>query len=126
MLPDANGSKTLTINNVSANDAGNYKVRVANEYGSIDSRSRSHRRRLCPVLTRDLTPDQFIVAGTAINLSVDVNGSAPLTYAWTHDGNSITEANGSTHTIASAALNHAGVYQVTVSNPFGQVAGQPG
>ena len=124
-LPDANGSKTLTINNVSANDAGNYKVHVANEYGSIDSRVALIAVGYAPVLTRDLTPDQFIVAGTAINLSVDVNGSAPLTYAWTHDGNSITEANGSTHTIASAALNHAGVYQVNVSNPFGQVAGQP-
>ena len=56
---------------------------------------------------------------------MEVNGSAPLTYAWTHDGNSITEANGSTHTIASAALNHAGVYQVNVSNPFGQITGQP-
>jgi hypothetical protein len=71
-----------------------------------------------PVVLSDLQPLwQHLWQGDPFSFSVVAAGTAPLTYHWTLDGNSI---NGATNSIySSAALAGTNYYQVTISNVQG-------
>lgn len=52
-------------------------------------------------------------------LSVEADGTAPLTYQWRHYGTNLTGATSSTYSISSAGTYDAGPYDVVVSNGGG-------
>jgi alpha-L-rhamnosidase len=60
-------------------------------------------------------------AGATGNLTVAVTGSAPLSYQWQKNSNSIPNATNSTFTITNASPSDSGNYRVYVSNAFGNV-----
>jgi hypothetical protein len=66
-----------------------------------------------------------VIAGQSPLLSVAANGTAPLAYQWSKNGVSIVGANGTTLTLANATAADAGVYSVSISNPYGSVTSSP-
>jgi subtilisin-like proprotein convertase family protein len=76
-----------------------------------------------PEIIQDLS-DQTAVAGTTVNLSVSVQGAAPLSYQWYFNGtNLLQDATGATLTLNSIGTAQAGTYQVVVTNPLGSATG---
>ncbi|NJD51367.1 MAG: hypothetical protein FIB07_00690 [Candidatus Methanoperedens sp.] len=65
---------------------------------------------------------QTITAGQTAAFSVAATGTAPLTYQWQKNGTNITGATGALYTTLPATISDNGtVYQVIVSNAYGNV-----
>jgi len=109
---------TLTISAASVALAGNqYECVVANPVGSATSSAATLTVTGAPTL--NVTSQAIAVgAGDAITLSASASGSN-LSYQWTLNGTAIAGATASTYTIASFSSANAGVYAVTVTNPYG-------
>ena len=73
-----------------------------------------------PVITVE-PGDTAVTEGGSVSLSVVAVGSAPLNYQWRHQGTNLAGATGSTLVISGVSTNHAGRYDVVVSNPAGMV-----
>jgi hypothetical protein len=59
--------------------------------------------------------------GSPASFSVTAVGTAPLTYRWLFDGQTIAGATGSTHTIPAVQPANLGGYSVVIGNSFGSV-----
>ena len=59
---------------------------------------------------------QWALHGGTIDLSVTAEGTPPLSYQWTKDGEAITGATGPGMTLANLEPDNAGEYTVKVSN----------
>jgi Tol biopolymer transport system component len=68
--------------------------------------------------------DQTVCAGQPVAFSVIAGGDAP-TYRWRRDGIDIPDATESTYAIPSAAPEHAGSYDVVVTNGCGSLTSNP-
>lgn len=64
-------------------------------------------------------------AGGSTTLSVTATGSAPLSYQWRKDGQTISSAKAPSLTISNAGIDQAGSYTVVVSNAAGSVTSSP-
>ena len=62
---------------------------------------------------------QTVQTGQQVLLSVEANGTPPLSYQWRYQGFNIPGARGSTFQIDSVQLVDAGTYQVVVSDASG-------
>jgi hypothetical protein len=62
-----------------------------------------------------------VTAGQAAQFSVEAAGTAPLSYQWRRDGTALTGATNNTLSLAAAQPADAGLYDVVVTNPSGQV-----
>ena len=69
----------------------------------------------------DLDPqDQTVFVGNDASFNVQASGTAPLSYQWYYNTNSvINNATNSTLTLSSVSTNDAGDYSVLVSNAYG-------
>ena len=66
--------------------------------------------------------DRTVPVGQPATFTVSATGSAPLAYQWRRNGNVITGANGSSHTVSNPQLSDSGaLFNVVVSNSFGSV-----
>ncbi len=74
-----------------------------------------------PVFTQDLV-DRSVTLGSAVALSVTVDGTGPLTYQWYKNEVAIAGAVESTFTIASMEIADAGRYYVIATNAHGSTA----
>jgi hypothetical protein len=117
---DSATNATLTLSNVTEDQAGNYSVQVANTAGSIVSSN--------AVLTVLVPPSISIqpagctnVAGGAANFNVVADGTAPLSYQWQWNGTNLVDATNATLTLNSITMDLAGSYSVTVANIAGSV-----
>jgi hypothetical protein len=63
-------------------------------------------------------------AGTNVNLSVEVSGSGPISYAWQFNGANILGATNSTLAVSNMQSSMAGTYTVVVSNLISVVTTQ--
>jgi hypothetical protein len=119
-------SAMLTLNNVSATDAANYSVTVANAAGSVTSAAATLTVNLPPDITAQ-PANQFGALNSPINLSVTASGTGPLSYQWFNaasalaDGGDISGSATATLTITALTANEVGNYFVVVSNAFGFV-----
>ena len=117
---------TLALNNVSATDAANYSVTVANVAGSVTSAAAALTVNLPPSISSP-PANQFGAIGSTINLSVTASGTGPLSYQWFNaggalaDGGNISGSSTATLTITGLMTNEVGNYFVVVSNAFGTV-----
>jgi len=62
-----------------------------------------------------------VLKGTAVQFSIVVSGSDPLTYRWRRNGVNISGATSATYTIPSVLASQAGSYDCVVSNGVGAV-----
>ncbi|HEX7861772.1 MAG TPA: immunoglobulin domain-containing protein [Verrucomicrobiae bacterium] len=109
---------TFTIASFTATDAGSYRVRVSNSFGSVLSEAAIISISVPPSVLEVPASTNVAVGGT-IELAVAVTGTAPFTFEWLRNGVAVTNATNISLTIPAATTNHAGFYQVRVTNSAG-------
>src|SRR5206468_2601819 len=66
--------------------------------------------------------DQAVFSGQDATFSVLASGTAPLTYQWYYNTNTLVpDATNASLTLAGVQLSNAGYYSVIVSNDYGSV-----
>ncbi len=109
-------NSTLTLTNLTDDDAGNYTVVVSNSVGTATS-SPALLVTVAPLITTQ--PSSLVVVqGQPANFSVSVDGETPFQYQWLFNGSNISSATNRIFGLASALTNNAGNYQVIVANPL--------
>jgi hypothetical protein len=120
-LIDAGTNATLTLSNVTTNEASDYFVIVTNSYGSVTSQVATLTVNVPapPVITQN-PASQSVIEGTPVNFTVAANGSLPMSYQWYFSGMTlIPSATNATYAIANASTNDAGNYRAVVVNAYG-------
>lgn len=75
---------------------------------------------VAPVITTQ--PASLTVnAGINVTMSVDANGTAPLSYQWRKDGVNVPGATSASLTLGNAQISDAGNYTVVITNAYGSV-----
>jgi hypothetical protein len=74
-----------------------------------------------PIVVASQPTNETINAGSAVSWSVAATGSRPLTYQWNFEGTPLAGATNTVFTIEDAQPTNAGVYTVTLTNPFQSV-----
>ena len=116
LIPGATGS-SYTVQNVSNETAGTYKVVATNASGSA-SASATLTAGSAPVVLTDLM-DRSANQGSPVTFTIEASGTAPLTYTW-YKGSTVvavTTVPSYTFTVSSTSGNQT--YRVVVSNDFG-------
>ena len=111
---------SLLISNPQTNDAGAYRVVVANAWGSATSAVATLTVLVPPGIT---TPPQnlAVVRGQTATFTVTASGSAPFAYQWRFNGSSLSAATNGTLALSNVQSNQAGNYDVVVNNSAGSV-----
>ena len=111
---------TLTLLNVTTNDAGNYDVVVTNLVGSATSAPPA-------VLTVNITPfiaaplqNQTVTVGSNVSFTVIAGGTAPLSFQWRKAGFPLAGQMAATLALLAVIPGDAGVYDVIVTNMAGR------
>jgi endonuclease/exonuclease/phosphatase family metal-dependent hydrolase len=64
---------------------------------------------------------QIIAPGSNVTFAVVATGEAPLSYQWQFNGNAVTGATNTNHSITNVQFNNAGSYRVIVTNDLSSV-----
>jgi hypothetical protein len=115
---------TLELETVLPDDAGTYSLRVSNPVtpGGVISREAVLTVLGVPVsITRHPQP-LTVIEGLPATFTVEVTGSAPITYQWLKDGTPIEGATNASYAISEVSPVDAGLYSVRVSNPVPDAA----
>ncbi len=119
-------SSTLTLNNVTTNDAGSYTVIISNGCGSVTSSNATLTVLSPPVITNQ--PQSVTVcSGNPAVFTVAASGTTPLAYQWQKNGTPLTNGgtiSGSTSgtlTLSATTPSSAGNYRVIITNTCGSV-----
>ena len=112
------------IDNVQENQAGNYRVVVADTDGSLMSAEAILTVLIGPSIVEQPV-GASITAGEPITLRVAAAGSDPLQYQWQLEGVVIAGATNAVYEIESADENHAGSYKILVQNSVSSVLSEP-
>ena len=117
LLTNATGA-SLTITNAQVTDTGGYSVIVTNAYGSVSSGT-ANLTVTVPTAPSIVTQPQSltVLPGQNASFSVSAGGSAPLSYQWYYNTNTLlSNATSSTLTLSNVQPANAGTYSVVVSN----------
>ena len=111
---------SLELLNVSAGQAGDYNVVIANAAGSVTSLVATLIVQLPPFI---VTPPQSVttVRDLGASFSVIAGGTAPLGYQWRFNGANLSGATNQQLTLTGVQTNQAGLYSVLVFNSAGSV-----
>lgn len=110
-------NSTLTITNVSAEDAGTYSIVITGECGSTMTNSAVlavNQNLLVSIPPRD----QTVCPGGTANLSVNATGT-DLTYQWYQGATLLAGETAGTLTLTNVSAANAGIYNVVVSGACG-------
>jgi hypothetical protein len=106
------------INDITADNAGNYWIVATNAFGSTASAMAT--LTVTTVITSQ--PQSLTVnVGQPATFSVTATGMPPLTYQWQFGKANIAGATNSSYNIPSCTKANAGDYKVVVSGPGGKV-----
>lgn|GEM_PF-837705 len=117
---------TLTVSNLIASDAGNYRVVVTNTQGSVTSSIAVLTVWLPPAITAAPTNISVVQSNNAA-FTVTATGTTNLIYHWQRSGTNlvnggrISGATNATLNITGALTNDVGSYRVIVTNLYGSV-----
>ena len=115
-------SDTLQLVEIKAEDAGFYRVLVANYAGMVTSQS-VEVDVIRPPSIVDITQDKTVFPGSDITLSVAVEGAEPLSYQWSFEGGIIPGETEAALPLTNLVLGNTGRYEVTISNSVGEASG---
>ncbi len=120
-VPGATGP-SLSLDNLQFANAGDYWVLVSNPAGGVYSSvvSLTVNGRL---ILASQPQDQVVTAGgsASFNVSVASGAALPISYQWRMNGTNLPGATGPLLTVSNVQSANAGLYQVIVGNPFGEV-----
>lgn len=121
ILPDETRS-TLTVGLQGEVDAGDYAVRVSNQWGTVTTRAATVvvKPPVAPLLLtepRTLT----VTAGGRADFLVRANGTLPLAFQWFKDDAPVSGETGASLSRPVVGGQDAGFYSVRVSNAAGWV-----
>ncbi len=123
-----NGATTATLRVTPASlaAAGQYRVRVSNSAGSIESDPALLTVQAGPAIPEGSGPvGQTAVAGGSVTFTVSASGTPAPTYRWRKDGQDIEGETEATLTIDPVSAASAGDYTVVVTNSVGSVESDP-
>lgn len=115
---------TLTLNNVSAANDGNYTVVISNDSGNKTSNETRLIVLDAPVILKQPVGGLYF-APNSITLKVDAVGLPTLTYQWKKNGDDLPSENGATLTISPSSPDNSGSYTVVITNDEGFVESDP-
>jgi hypothetical protein len=114
----ANGL-SLTINSITAADAGDYRMQIISPGGYVASSVATLTVPVAPVITAQPVAQNAVTGGNA-TFSVSASGTGN-TYQWRKDGIAINGATGSSVTLTNVTVANAGNYAVVITNSLGSV-----
>ncbi|HLU46556.1 MAG TPA: immunoglobulin domain-containing protein, partial [Planctomycetota bacterium] len=121
-IPGASGS-TLVLSSVAVEDAGVYRVEVANVCG--ETSAEAVVSVIAPPAIVAAPQAVSVCAGDAFELSVTISGTEPFEYRWRKDGVAVPGATSRTMSVPSATEAHDGSWTVAISNAAGSVTSDP-
>lgn len=107
-----------------ANRAGEYKLVASNPWNSITSAVAIVSIPTAPSITLD-PQSQAVLPGTTVLLTVQAQGTSPLTYQWRLEGGDLAGETNSLLQLSSVTAGHEGIYTVIVTNSFGFAISAP-
>ncbi len=119
MINGATGS-SLTINNVSAGDAGDYDCVVTSNGGSTPSNAAS-LTVLSNLMIVDQPVSQTACLGGSAGFDVSAAGDPPITFQWRKGGMPISGANGPTLTVNPVTSGDFDLYDCVVTGACGSI-----
>ncbi|HVU36287.1 MAG TPA: immunoglobulin domain-containing protein [Opitutaceae bacterium] len=114
-------TSTLTLNPVTAHDAGIYSVVVSNDAGRVTSSNAALDVNVVAGTVTTGPQDVAVNAGASASFTVTTTGTG-LTYQWRHDGWPLSGETNATLNLTNVGVLSAGAYSVTVSNATGVAA----
>lgn len=117
-VPLGNTTTSLSLNNLQTSDSGTYAVVVTNPSGSTTSSVPVTVLLVPPEIVQQPAAESRYVGGTA-TFSINVIGSAPLSYQWYSNGVAIGGATGTNYTLANVQASFAANYSCSISGPGG-------
>lgn len=114
----------FTLASVQPADAGEYRVRVTNDFGAVLSEPALLTVLVPPTIVTPPQSQNVPVGGNAV-FTVVATGTAPLAYAWQRNGQSLAGQTGDLLAIAGVNASHAGTYVVIVTNVAGAITSSP-
>ncbi|MCS5575458.1 MAG: immunoglobulin domain-containing protein, partial [Pseudomonadales bacterium] len=114
------GGTRASLNILDAQDEnrGAYEVHVSNEAGTVITESVILKLSFPPSIT--LQPRPFAgLTGDNLVIRIEANGTAPLSYQWFKDGQSIAGQTADSFVVESVQESDSGAYSVTVTNEAG-------
>lgn len=117
-------SETLTIENTTLEDAGEYKVTIRNEVGEVTSASVLVSAGQKPEIIFLSSPVTTHVGHSAL-LWAQVSGDTPMQYEWKWEGTKIGTSNKPFIILDSISDEELGTFQLTVHNSLGSTTSEP-
>jgi hypothetical protein len=115
-IPGATNA-SIVLTNVQAGDAGPYRVRVSNPYGSVYA---GPTYLLFPPPTITSQPQsQTRYRGETVTLSVTADGLEPFSYQWRKDGTNVPGATSDALTFPFLSSTNQGGYAVRITDAVG-------
>ena len=108
-------SNNYLIASTSAADAGSYYCTVTNTCGTQTSNTAVLTVN-DPVIITSQSGDSTKCLGDANMFSISITGTAPISYQWFHNGDTITGGSLSTYSIAAVSSSDAGDYYCIATN----------
>jgi uncharacterized repeat protein (TIGR03803 family) len=121
-------SATLTLSNLSINDAAVYSVVVSNSINSLTSDDAVLQVVVSPPAFLAQPLSQVCVEGMTVTLSVNIAAGQPYSYQWQESGTNLTDggvfsgSTTSTLTLSGVTITNSGSYSVIVSNSLASVS----
>ncbi len=115
------GATTSTYTRVNAQQetAGDYRVLIANYFGSVLSDPANLNVVDGAPTIFSSSVSRNVAAGTNVLFTATTRGTDPRTYQWTFNGSPISYATNSAFTLTNAQAADSGTYVLDVNNTFG-------
>lgn len=128
-------SATLSLTNIQADDAGLYSVIFTNNYGAATS-SVATLTVLFPPTVPSSPSELWVAVGDTAYFGSSASGTSPFHFQWQRNGTNLanggrytgaseTAWTGQTMAISGVGMGDADVYQVVVTNQYGQATSPP-